>query len=176
MGSICFHINKFHSFIFANKRWKNQLSYHEEIDFYKKYLNDSDFNYLIENLNEKKIFSSYRAIFESKIAVGTQSTLLKDKIGFGEKILSCNLTNFNIGEGTYNFPLEGICSINNCSYDDFENRLLKILNISNKDYFKQIYKDKSHIMEFDDNLSAIKKIRSSIDFFLKDSGKLKYRI
>ena len=155
-------------FIFAGKRIKQTAlvkdSYDSEINFYKKYLDKSDFDYLMNNLNEKKHFlSSFQAIFESKVAVAAQSTLLRYKIGLNEKILSCNLTNFKI----YDFPINGVCTINNCNYEDFENRLQKILNMSIKDYFYNIDRDKSYIMTFDKELSTIDKIKKKIDIFLK---------
>ena len=156
-------------FIFAGKRIKQTAlvkdsQYDVEINFYKKYLDKSDFDYLMNNLNEKKDFlSSFQAIFESKIAVAAQSTLLRNKIGLNEKILACNLTNFKI----YDFPINGVCTINNCNYEDFENRLQKILNMSIKDYFYNIDRDKSYIMTFDKELSTIDKIKKKIDIFLK---------
>ena len=155
-------------FIFAGKSKKKtaleKKQYNSEINCYKKYLDKSDFDYLMNNLNEKKDFSaSFQAIFESKIAVAAQSTLLRNKIGLNEKILSCNLTNFKI----YDFPINGVCTINNCNYEDFENRLQKILNMSIKDYFYNIDRDKSYIMTFDKELSTIDKIKKKIDIFLK---------
>ena len=155
-------------FIFAGKRIKQTAlgkdSYDREINFYKKYLDKSDFDYLMNNFNEKKDFlSSFQAIFESKVAVAAQSTLLRNKIGLNEKILACNLTNFKI----YDFPINGVCTINNCNYEDFENRLQKILNMSIKDYFYNIDRDKSYIMTFDKELSTIDKIKKKIDIFLK---------
>ena len=156
-------------FIFATKRIKKtdlvkDSQHSSEINYYKKYLDKSDFDYLMNNLNEKKdFFSSFQAIFESKIAVATQSTLLRSKIALNEKILSCNLTNFKM----YDFPINGVCTINNCNYEDFENRLQKILNMSIKDYFYNIDRDKSYIMTFDKELSTIDKIKKKIDIFLK---------
>ena len=156
-------------FIFASKRIKKKAlvknsQYDSEINFYKKYLDKSDFDYLMNNFNERKDFlSSFQPIFESKIAVAAQSTLLRNKIGLNEKILSCNLTNFKI----YDFPINGVCTINNCNYEDFENRLQKILNMSIKDYFYNIDRDKSYIVAFDKELSTIDKIKKKIDIFLK---------
>jgi len=39
-------------------------------------------------------YSSYSTIFESKVAIGTASTLLKDKIGCGEKILKIDIDDY----------------------------------------------------------------------------------
>lgn len=159
------YARKFNSkFVFASKRFKNLKPYpndlfNEEISFYKKYLNNSDFNYLMDNLNPKEnYFSSYFAIFQSKVAVATQSTLLRDKIGVGEKILSCNLTKFKL----HDFPINGICKINNCSYEQFEERLSKIMNISTKEYFEKIDKNKNYVMEFKNKFGALEEIKKEL--------------
>ena len=92
--------------------------------FYREHLSNDNFNYLVNNMVLKTAenkYSSYSAIFESKVAIGTASTLLKDKIGCGEKILSCNLTPTQL----WDFPVKGIYSIKNCDYKIFEKRLLK---------------------------------------------------
>ncbi len=151
-------------FVFASKRFKNSKFYPkdlftEEMNFYKKYLNNSDFNYLMENLNPKEnSFSSYFAIFQSKVAIATQSTLLRDKIGVGEKILSCNLTKFKL----HDFPINGICKINDCSYEQFEERLSKIMNISTKEYFEKIDKNKNYVMEFKNQFGALEEIKKEL--------------
>ena len=106
-------------------------------------------------------YSSYSAIFESKVAIGTASTLLKDKIGCGEKILSCNLTNFDL----LNFPIEGICSINNCSYNQFEERIEKILKIDIDDYFNNNSLHQDYVMNFDKNISVLEKIKKIFKSF-----------
>lgn len=154
------------NFIFASKRYKNNVYYDKplyenEINFYKKYLKKIDFDYLLKNIYPKEnFFSSYFAIFQSRVAIGTQSTLLRDKISIGEKILSCNLTRFTL----FDFPLKGICEINNCSYKEFETRLKEVLNIPVEKYFKKIHKDKKYLIDFNGKFGAINKIVSDIDF------------
>ena len=156
-------------FVFASKRYKYSKLYpadlfKQEIDFFKRYMNKDNFEYLLNNINLKEnFFSSYLAMFQSKVAVGTQSTLLRDKIGVGEKILSCNLTGLKIQD----FPLSGICTINNCSYEQFEQRLKEILNISSEEYFNRIDQDKKFVMEFHSEFGAIDKTREGIDKILK---------
>lgn len=158
------------NFIFASKRFKNhdyygKTLYEAEINFYKKYLKKSDFDYLLKNVYPKEnFFSSYFAIFQSKVAIAAQSTLLKDKISTGEKILSCNLTKLKL----FDFPLKGFCEINNCSYEEFEQRLTKVLNISKNEYFKKIDKDKKYLMEFNGKFNAIESIITDINLQLRN--------
>ena len=110
----------------------------------------------------RNFFSSYNAIFQSKVAVGTQSTLLRDKIGVGEKILSCNLTGLKIQD----FPINGICKINDCSYEQFEERLTEIMNIPIKQYFEKIDKNKNYVMEFKNPFGTIDAVKEKIDKIL----------
>ena len=157
-----------HKFVFAAKRYKYSKLYSAdlfklEMNFFKRYMDKDNFEYLLENVNLKEnFFSSYSAIFQSKVAVGTQSTLLRDKIGVGEKILSCNLTGLKIQD----FPVNGICTINNCSYEQFEQRLNEIMNISIEEYFNKIDKDKNYLMEFKSSYGTIEAIKKGIDKIL----------
>ena len=155
--TIKFAIERNLKFIFASKYSDNSKWHSREIDFYKKYLNQREQNYLINNLNKNENkFSSYFAIFQSKVAVGCQSTLLRDKIGFHEKILSCNLTDYE----NYDFPINGICTLNKCNYDEFSSRLREILTIDNHDYFKNLNTDL--VMTFDENISMLDRIKLKI--------------
>ena len=147
-------------FIFSSKRPKGTELFNQEIAFYKKHLNQKEFNYLSANFSDKKdVYSSYFAIFQSHIAIACQSTLLREKIGLGQKILSCNMTKFKL----YDFPINGLCTLNNCNYDEFAKRLNNIINLSDDEYFKGLNKDKDNVMVFDKNQSTIEKIRSEID-------------
>ena len=142
-------------FIFAGKREEGSINFNNEFEFYKKYLSKYEYEYLLNNLNKKKDkYSSFNALFQSTVAIGCQSTLLKDKISRKEKILSCNLTNFDM----YNFPIRGICSINNCDYTVFASRLKRIKEISIVDYFQDI--NPEQIMFNDPKESTIQKIKS----------------
>jgi len=158
--------------IFAWKRAKEDSikNYNDELAFYKKHLNDIEFNYLVSNSTGKRDkFSSYMAMFQSDIAVGTYTTMLREKLGIGEKILSCNCIYSDI----FDFPIEGLCFIKNCNFQEFEKRLLDIHSISKENYFSRLNKDKCYILEYDKKISTTEMIRKEIDSFLvsRSSGK-----
>ena len=142
------------------KRRYKPNDYQIEFEFYKRILDKNEFEYFKENLlkKDRENFSSYRAVLNSKIAVGTASTLLRDKLGIGGKILSCNLTKIDM----YNFPITGICTLNNCSYLEFEKRLLEIYSISNENFFSKIDKKPEYVMKFNKNNSTINLIREQL--------------
>ena len=163
--------------IFSWKRKNKKTTpkaFNDELVFYKKHLNDIEFNYLVRSIYiEKDKFSSYKAMFQSNIAIGTYTTMLSENLGTGGKILSCNCTYSDI----FDFPIEGICSIKNCNFKEFEKRLLDIHSISKENYFSRLSKDKHYVMEYNEKISTIEILRKKIDLFLADepSGK-KYKI
>ena len=130
-------------------------------------MTNNELNFFISNSVEKKVgaHTSYMAMFQSKVVVGTTSTLLRENLAIGGKILSCNLLPTNI----YNFPVQGICSIKNCTFEEFEKRLLQIYLMSEKDYFSKLSKDKCYSSEYDEKVSTIEILKRKIDLFLADN-------
>lgn len=121
-------------FIFITKKSKNEEKL--EIDYLKKNLNKNEFSYLRKHymkVNFKK-FKSYLAIEESNLVIGCNSTMLRDKLTLGGKILSYNYTGFDL----YKFPVDGICLLKDGIYSQFEKRVKYLLSLSNKKFFKLI--------------------------------------
>ena len=105
-------------------------------------------------------------MFQSKVSIGIYSTLLRENLAVGGKILSCNLYPTNI----HDFPVPGICSIKNCTFEEFEKKLLQIYSISEKDYFSKLSKDKCYAIEYDEKVSTIEILKRKIDLFLADNS------
>ena len=126
-----------------------------EIEYFERNFEKEELDYIKRNILEKNDdnFSSYRALLNSKVAVGLRSTLLRNKLSMGGKILSSNLTKID----RYNFPVNGICTLNNCSYEEFEKRLFEIYSISKEDYFSRIDKNWNSLDKFSKNYSTIDK-------------------
>ena len=147
-------------FNFATKRLYNSKQLELELNFYKNYLSKEQLEYLFSNMNKKmNIYSSYEALFQSKIAVGWTSTLLLDKIGLKEKILSCNFSSFK----TWDFPIDGICSLRDKNYESFSERLKLISSLTEKDYLEKLSKKPSFVMNFDKKNSLIEKTKKIIE-------------
>ena len=86
------------------------------------------------------------------------STLLRENISSGNKILSCNLTNNYL----YDFPIKGICSINNCDFNEFNQRLMDIIKIDKIDYFKKLEMKKNYLIHYDKPDECFSAIRKNI--------------
>ena len=132
----------------------------KEIEFFRRNLNKEEFDFVQKNIMEKdtKKFTSFRTVMSSKVTISPITTLLRDKLATGGKILACNLTK----QDRLNFPINGICSLNNCSYEEFEKRLLEIYSMSQADYFSKIDKKPDYAEKFDKNYSTIDLIREQL--------------
>ena len=86
------------------------------------------------SINDKSNpYGSYYTCFKSKLTVAKTSTLLREVFVCNNKIFSCNLT----GSDLFNYPMEGINSLNNCNQSDFNKRIDKILGLSEIQYFAE---------------------------------------
>ena len=149
-------------FVFAQKSIYNSTRNLEEINFLKKHLTKEEFEFLLNNSPKKKDFySSYFHLFQSKVAIGVGSTLLLDKLGCKEKILSVNCST----EGIFDFPINGICVLKSNYFNDFSSRVSKILKINIEEYLKEMEKPTEYAMAFDKKVSTIDKINN---LFLKN--------
>ena len=61
--------------------------------------------------------------------------------------IACNYT----GNNAWDFPIKGICFLDFESFDVFEERALKILNMKFYEYEKLLSKKPSYLMKFDKN-------------------------
>ena len=150
----------------ALRSYRNdKANFNREINFYKRYLTKIEYNFLSKSFfyrKEKNKFSTYELMKGSEVVVGSISTMLRENLIMDGKILACNLTPINI----FDFPLKGLCFIKNCNYRVFEKRLLKIINLSKKEYFSQI--NKNYIVDYNKNISTIEKVNNKLDLFLKN--------
>lgn len=142
--------------VFSGKRIAANAD--EEINFYKRYLNH-DFK-IIPRIEDH--FSSYQAMQNSELTIAMTSTMLRENLGAGKKILSCNFTNNPI----WDFPISGLCFLKDCKFSDFERRILEILNASSYEYFSKINKNPNYIMHYSKAYSAKKLISDRISTFL----------
>ena len=153
-------------FIYLKKRPKGHRNEFLFLQKVERYLSKEHAYYIKENMcfrdTDKNLYSNYQALFESKVAIGVSTTMLTEKLSCREKILSCNLT----GSDVLNFPINGVCSLINSNYNEFEERLSKILEMSEEDYFKNINRPVSQLVCFDKNISMINKLKKDLDNYL----------
>lgn len=142
----------------------NLNEYNRVMNTYKKYLSEEEFKFFQKSCFERSAstYKSYVAMFQSNITVGTSSTLLRENLAVGRKTLSCNLLKTDI----HDFPVEGMCAIKDCSYEQFEKRLLEIQSINKKDYFLNLKKEKNYILEYNEKNSTIEILKEKIDSFM----------
>ena len=82
-------------------------------------------------------YSSYFNIFRSKVTIGIKSTMLREALGSNNKVLICSFSKFKDDI----IPIKSLINFDKADYKFFEKRLLKILKLSEKTYFKKFKKD-----------------------------------
>tara|TARA_B100000700_G_C15044494_1_gene857179 strand:+ start:313 stop:1488 length:1176 start_codon:yes stop_codon:yes gene_type:complete len=148
-------------FIFVFKRPFSDEGFDEEQNLYKKFLTLNEYKYLRKRSKfkkEKDKFGSYQIMRESKVVVGTMSTLLRENIAIGGKTLACNTT----GNEIYNFPIRGKFFIKCKTYDEFEKNTLKLLSFSDKKYQKYVNR-KTLISNFNTSEIVKKELKNLIN-------------
>jgi uncharacterized membrane protein (Fun14 family) len=114
-------------FIFASRGYTCSSIFKVELDYYKLSLNRLELDFLLSNIyNAENKYSSQSAMFQSKLVIGFNSTLLFERIALKEKLLSCNMSDVRV----YDFPIKGICSMNQYDYNEFSARVALIIKIS----------------------------------------------
>jgi len=104
-----------------------------EIISYKNLIQNDNFDI---SFHKKKEFGNFKNIIQSKLVIGMCSTMLRESFEFKTKVLWCNF----IGHKHTRSPSEGICALDSKKFEDFENRVLEILEL---DYDKYISKIKN---------------------------------
>jgi surface carbohydrate biosynthesis protein len=136
----------------------------QELKFYKKNLNDFEYDYLISNSTinyEKSRYLTYELMLKSNLTISSFSTLLRENLSIGRKSLSVNFMENNI----FDFPLEGLCKLKNCDYDKFQNKLNAILEMSEEDFTAKS-NHKNYLMLYDNKISTIDNIKKKVSRYL----------
>ena len=125
----------------AARSHKNHF-YNENI-FYKKNLTNEEYRFLLKNIFfRSKNYKTYEIMQKSKITIGTMSTMLRENLYMEGKTLACNFTKTNI----FDFPIKGICSLNDNDFNKFEKRAKKIISISKNHYMNLINKKPAYLV------------------------------
>ena len=149
----------FEKSVFSKKPIKRENEAHKnEIKFYKKYLK-VNFKFLQRNV---KKYSSYHVMLNSNLTIAMMSTLLRESLALRGKVLACNFTNYKI----WNFPIQGICSLNNMNFEEFEKRVLKLLSISHRNYILSLKKSPKYLVYYSKNNSTKDLLKKRIKSFI----------
>lgn len=131
----------------------------EEIHYFKKTYGNLahivDFN--------RFNFSTYIAMDSSKVILTFCSTAGYEVFGWGKKVLFCNFS----GDKNYNFPMNGICSVNDDDYEKFKNKLNWLIDIEDEEYLRSTRDASRYLMRYDFVMPAHKYIRKIVMEHLK---------
>lgn len=121
-----------------------EIDYSAEIEWYKKYLGNA-VNFLPYRSGE---FTTYQLIDSCSVSLAVVSSTLTTGFGRGNRILYCNFT----GNDHYDFPVKGMWSLNDASYEIFEARLLELLEITDQEFMKRYGHVAKYLVDYDTNM------------------------
>ena len=108
-----------------------------EKEFYRENLDKNDYKYLLKNIFfRSNNFKTYKIMQNSKIVIGTMSTMLRENLSLNGKTFACNFTKTDI----FDFPIKGLCFSKSSNYSDFEKQLFEIYKMPIKKYHQQLDK------------------------------------
>lgn len=147
---------------FFNQKLPSNVKYDKYIaerKFYKKFIKTK---HLFVPQNNRTL-TSYKYSMQSKVTIGTTSTILRELLSINKKILACNPTGLKKAK----FPIQGACYLENFDYYKFEKKLKTILSMSKTEYYKKLNKDPNYLVKFDKNFLAndviVKEIKNTLN-------------
>lgn len=138
----------------------------EEINFFKKYLSKSEFNFLLKNSISKTSqdkYISYLKIYESNVTVSCATSMLREALSLNKKIMVCNASPFKI----FDFPLKEFFFIKEPSYKEFKKKLNIILSLNEKKYFDMLGKKRNYMIVDSNKIDANDEVNKFLDNILK---------
>jgi len=128
-----------------------------ELDYYKRTISN---NIDIVNNNQRK-YSNYVNALNSKVIIGSGSTILSELFGFGKKILHCDFSEKRLF--TNYDPMIVFCEDD---YDSFKLRLNNLRLEPYEEYLSRTKEYASYIMNYNIDLPPHKFIRNKIEKYL----------
>ena len=92
------------------------------------------------------------------MVVGQTSTILGECLAYGKKVFVCNFSKLNYCD----FPVKGISFLKKANYQQFKQRISKILNCSNKYYQNNLSKKKNYIVNYNSKIDPNLVVRNFI--------------
>ena len=115
-----------------------------ELQWYGKYIGDG-----VEVIGQvRNEYTTYGLIDRSHVTVAFISTALHEGLGRGKRSLFCNFT----GLRKWDFPVDGIWCLTDPSYEAFEERMLKLFEMSDSEFQALSFDAAKYTLNYDRNL------------------------
>lgn len=106
----------------------------------------------------KERYATYFASDSSRITIGMSSTVLWESFARGNRILSVNLT----GNEAFDFPIHGVWSLRNPTYEEFEKRIQDIIHMEDAEWDRVSLSARKFLVRQEVDRSSIDLIRAEI--------------
>ena len=138
--------------IFTGKALEDDYKKELEILFYKKHLKSDKFKL---DFNKTREMGTYKNIALSDLTIGFNTTASRESFAFKTKTLWCSFS----GSPDVKIPGVGIHILKSNTYEDFEQRVLNLLELSYEEYLTKI-ENLDHI--YNTKIDTIKFLKQEI--------------
>lgn len=107
---------------------------------------------------DRRNFSTYRAMDRSDIIVSSFSSAAYEAFGWRKKVLFCNYS----GHVEFDSPQPGIWSLNTGNYQDFSDRMNQLLSIDDDKYAQMTSEYAKYLMNYDRDIPTQEYIRNMV--------------
>tara|TARA_B100001250_G_scaffold354739_1_gene328764 strand:+ start:1211 stop:2425 length:1215 start_codon:yes stop_codon:yes gene_type:complete len=145
---------------------KSDLIKHQKYERENQIFNEISKNnsFFTKEKRFKEKFSNYELAFNSELVIGFHSTLLLESLAKQKKILCLSsLDHYKSFPLDPLMPEDNVSSMYNPSYEDFENRILKLYNMPLEKYLEIIFYKKKYMLYYDSKYSTIKRVQDHIN-------------
>jgi len=108
--------------------------------------------------SERKAFSTYRVVEQSRLVIALNSTTLAEVFSWGHKVLWCNVPE----DDHYEMPEAGISYFHGDDFDEFKSRVMTLLDMPNEEYQRSTRDSARYINHYDGANPPHEVIRSAL--------------
>ena len=141
--------------VFPSKFYKNSKYFQEEYEYYKYFLKNNHF----ELIPKDNFLSTLEKAYQSNVIIGHSSTALREIFSLEKKVLQ-----WNFSKNIYLVkPFSGSSYLEGSNYENFEKRILNLLELTYGEYQNKIDKKTSIANNASETISMIEKDLSMLD-------------
>lgn len=127
----------------------------EEYEYYSKKF--ADLALIISN--NRADFTTYQVMNKSRVIISFYSTAALEAFGWGKKVLFCNYS----GDSKRSSRFSDICSTDTAEYEIFKRKLLHLIEMGEREYFRLTESARRHHMNYDPKNSATSYVRKIVE-------------
>ncbi len=141
--------------------------YDEETGLFNRVVKNNPYFTKVDRYKDK--FSNYKLALKSKLVIGYGSTLLLECLAKNKKILDLCSENYPTDPDLVALmPDDNISSLYNSSYEELEQRILKLIKMPQSEYDQKMEYKRKYMIFYDSKVSAVERLKNHVNSILQN--------